>query len=95
MARTNAAGTKRSKPVEGHKCAGARLAVYVACECGWSSTSFMGDRARRDAYHEFRDHQEQHRIQIAARDHGEQTKHVVATQLRDGGARCTECQWTA
>jgi hypothetical protein len=47
-------------PLEGHKCLGARPAVVVYCECGWTSCPHTGESARGDAYSEWRDHTRSH-----------------------------------
>lgn len=48
--------TTKQGPVEGHKCKGARMWFSVSCECGWRSTMFHGEKARAQAYNEWREH---------------------------------------
>lgn len=55
-----AAKAPKTKPVAGHKCAGATLGVRVACECGWSTGYWCGPGARKEAYAEWRGHVAQH-----------------------------------
>jgi hypothetical protein len=57
-------GQTKIKPLDKHKCKGARLAVYVSCECGWTSSNWSGTGARRSAYHEFRQHIAEHQAPI-------------------------------
>jgi hypothetical protein len=45
-----------TKPVAGHRCAGAVVIVRVKCECGWESGGHLGKGARRDAYAVWRLH---------------------------------------
>lgn len=47
----------KTKPLNGHRCEGARVMYHVNCECGWSSGNFG---SRRDAYHEWREHVSRH-----------------------------------
>jgi hypothetical protein len=51
---------RKVKPAPGHKCLGAVPAVEVYCECGWVSCPHTGERARTEAYAEWRDHARSH-----------------------------------
>jgi hypothetical protein len=50
---------KTTKTTAGHRCKG--LSVSTRCECGWSSGSWCGPGARKNAYAEWRNHVESHK----------------------------------
>lgn len=58
-----------------HKCRPPKVAVTVACQCGWQSTEWVGKGARANAYGEWRAHvaNPEHRrpivVNIAERAH--------------------------
>lgn len=48
----------RARPTPGHKLAGVSYGCSVRCECGWTSSTWYSEGARRNAYGEWHWHKE-------------------------------------
>ncbi|KKL95587.1 hypothetical protein LCGC14_1853130 [marine sediment metagenome] len=65
---TMMANTQRPDSLPGHKCQGAKIGFEVKCECGFTTGTWCGKDARKNAYGEWRSHIREH--QARGKDNG-------------------------